>query len=206
MSTPTIILLNGSSSSGKTTLAQALQQLLPEAYQHMALDQFRDGLGGRYRGLNSREGTPGSKGLNIVPIAHQEAAVTEIRFGSIGERMLAGMRRSIAAFAAAGNNVIVDDLLFKPAYLRDYKAVLAPFSVYFIGVRCDLQTVNEREAMRTGRFPGTATSHFESIHAHGLGYDLEVDTAALSPAECAAAVQQRMQSPPQAFSQAEGLA
>ena len=47
-----IIFLNGSSSAGKTTLAIMLQQLLPEPYQHIALDQFRDGMPGRYRGLN----------------------------------------------------------------------------------------------------------------------------------------------------------
>jgi chloramphenicol 3-O-phosphotransferase len=36
-----IILLNGCSSAGKTTLAIKLQQLLQAPYQHMALDQFR---------------------------------------------------------------------------------------------------------------------------------------------------------------------
>lgn len=199
MHSSTIILLNGSSSSGKTTLAQALQQQLPDPYQHVALDQFRDGLAGRYRGLNSPGGTPGSQGLNIMPTARDQQPVTEIRFGAVGERMLAGMRRAIAAFAECGNNVIVDDLLFEPSYLRDYQKVFAGFRVYFVGVRCDLATVNERESKRVGRFPGTATSHFESIHAHGVAYDIEVDTAVLTPAECALAVQQRMQSPPQAF-------
>ncbi|MGI9326461.1 MAG: chloramphenicol phosphotransferase CPT family protein [Pseudomonadales bacterium] len=199
MHASTIILLNGSSSSGKTTLAQALQQQLPDPYQHIALDQFRDGLAGRYRGLNSPGGTPGSEGLNIVPTARQQEPVTEIRFGAVGERMLAGMRRAVAAFAHSGNNVIVDDLLFEPRYLHDYQQVFADLRVYFVGVRCDLATVNERESKRVGRFPGTATSHFESIHAHGVAYDVEVDTAVLTPAECALAVQQRMRMPPQAF-------
>ena len=57
-----IILLNGSSSAGKTTLAITLQQLLPDPWHHIALDQFRDGLGGRYRWLNSPPGTPGAQG------------------------------------------------------------------------------------------------------------------------------------------------
>ncbi|MGB1686483.1 MAG: phosphotransferase-like protein, partial [Pseudomonadales bacterium] len=35
----TVIFLNGTSSAGKTTLALALQELLPEPYQHVALDQ-----------------------------------------------------------------------------------------------------------------------------------------------------------------------
>ncbi len=51
-----IILLNGSSSAGKTTLAITLQQLLPDPWHHIALDQFRDGMGGRYRGLEFSAG------------------------------------------------------------------------------------------------------------------------------------------------------
>ena len=63
-----IILLNGSSSAGKTTLAVTMQQLLRDPWHHIALDQFRDGMGGRYRGLNSPPGTPGARGLNVVPV------------------------------------------------------------------------------------------------------------------------------------------
>lgn len=199
MNTETVILLNGSSSSGKTTLAMALQQELNTPYQHIALDQFRDGLAGRYRGLNSPAQSPGAEGLNVVPGHLEQEPVTHIRFGEIGERMLRGMRRAIASFAAEGNNVIVDDLLFETRYLDDYRTVLEPFNVYFIGVRCDLETVNAREAQRPGRFPGTATSHFESVHAHALPYDLEVNTADTAPLDCARAVIARMQMPPCAF-------
>ena len=46
-----VILLNGCSSAGKTTLALKLQQLLSEPYQHVALDQFRDGMPGRLEAL-----------------------------------------------------------------------------------------------------------------------------------------------------------
>ena len=42
--TGTILFLNGTSSAGKTTLSRALQELLDEPYQHIALDQFRDGV------------------------------------------------------------------------------------------------------------------------------------------------------------------
>ena len=38
-----IIILNGTSSSGKTTLSHALQVCLQEPYQHIALDQLSSG-------------------------------------------------------------------------------------------------------------------------------------------------------------------
>jgi chloramphenicol 3-O phosphotransferase len=194
-----IIFLNGSSSAGKTTLAIMLQQILEEPFQHMALDQFRDGLPGRYRGLNSPEGSPGSDGLNVVPTQHEGERVTEIRFGPHGEQVLRGMRRAVAAFAREGNNVIVDDLLFKPDYLRDYAIALGGLDAWLIGVRCSLDVVNEREARRSGRFPGTATSHFYGVHAHGCEYDLEVDTSHATPRACADMIVERIQTAPTAL-------
>ena len=194
-----VILLNGSSSSGKTTLALTLQRILSEPWQHVALDQFRDGLPGKVRGLNSPPGTPGDQGLNIVPVDLNGARVTEIRFGAFGEAVLRAMRRTVAALAQQGVNVVVDDLLFKPAYLADYREVLEGLDVWFVGVRCAKGVVEEREAKRPGRFPGTAISHFETVHAHGLDYDIEVDTSHCDPSSCARQIAEGLLNPPVAF-------
>lgn len=195
-----VIFLNGSSSAGKTTIATMLQQLLPEPYQHIALDQFRDGMPGRFRGLNSPAGSPGARGLNVVPTQREGQLVTQIAFGDHGEQVLRGMRRAIAAFAREGNHVIIDDLLFRPEYLHDYALALEDLDVWLIGVRCSLDVVNQREGRRTGRFPGTATSHFHEVHAHGSEYDLEVDTSHATPRACAQRIVDRLARPPAALS------
>ena len=182
-----IILLNGSSSAGKTTLAITLQQLLKEPWHHIALDQFRDGMAGRYRGLNSPPGSPGARGLNVVPIPHGDERVTDVQFGDLGKQMLRGMRRAIAAFVAEGNNVIIDDLMFEAEFLFDYLEALQGFEVLFVGVRCSKEVVDARESRRPGRFPGTATSHFDRVHSHCI-YDAEVDTSVATPRECALAI------------------
>ena len=194
-----VILLNGCSSAGKTTLALALQDVLTAPYQHIALDQFRDGMPGRVRGLNSPAGDPGATGLNVVPGVLHGEAVTHIQFGEYGERVLAGMRRSVATLSNLGCNVIVDDLLFKPAYLEDYVEVLNPDSTWFISVTCSLEIVREREASRPGRFPGTAVSHFEQVHAHGGPYDLTVDTSRKNSTTVALEIAARLQQAPTAF-------
>ncbi len=188
-----VILLNGCSSSGKTTLALALQRLLPTPWQLLSLDQFRDGMSGRYRGLNAPPGSPGERGLNIVPKdaipisrrpAPQAERVTHIQFGDLGRQMLRGMRRAIAAFADAGNNVIVDDILFKREFLQDYLDVLDHVDLFFVGVKCPLAVAIEREQQRSRRFPGTASSHFDQVHQHMI-YDIELDTALQPPQPCA---------------------
>ena len=180
MSKGSIILLNGTSSAGKTTLALAIQDVSPTPVQHISLDQFRDGMPGRYRGMNSRGDEPGARGLNVVPVA----GMTQLRFGDVGRLTLRGMRRAAAAFAATGIDVVVDDLLLEPDFLRDYLEVFVGFDVTFAGVHCDPDTLEAREKMRSGRFPGTALSHRRQVH-EGCEYDVEVNTASMTPRECA---------------------
>ena len=182
-----VVLLNGASSAGKTTLARELQRIWPGPLQHVALDQFRDGMAGQYRGMNSQTGEPGARGLNVVPVRTPDGVVTELRFGDVGRQMLKAMRRAAAAFAASGVDVVLDDLLLEPGFLHDYLDALDGFAVTFVGVKCDLPTLNQREAARPGRFPGTAAAHFAQLHEHCL-YDVDVDTAAHLPRECAARV------------------
>ncbi len=193
-----VVLLNGSSSAGKTTLALTLQERLDGPWQHMALDHFRDGMAPRYRGLNSPPGTPGHAGLNVVPIDLDGERVTAIRFGEVGRRVLRGMHLAVAAFARAGNDVIVDDLIWDDEVMRHYVHALSDLDVLMVGVMCPRETVEAREAQRPGRFPGTAVSHFKQIHAHCL-YDIEIDTGQLRPHECAERVIERMRSPATAF-------
>lgn len=193
----TIIFLNGSSSAGKTTLAHALQDKLISPYQHIGLDQFRDGLPDKFRGLNAPEGTDGSRGLNVVPA---DGRTTKILFGETGVRLLKGMRRAIAAMADAGNNIIVDDIILHRDFLEDYLHVFAHLHVYFVGVHCALSVVNEREAKRPGRFPGTAAGHLEQCHAHNT-YDVEVNTGEQSVDECSSKVISRLQQDSRAFDQ-----
>lgn len=191
-----VILLNGCSSAGKTTLARAIQLLAPGPIHMMSLDEFRDGMAPRYRGMNAKAGEPGARGLNVAPARSPGGASrTELLLGDVGVATLRAMRRAVAAVAGAGLDVVVDDLRLAPDFLGDYLDALADLTALFVGVRCDLATVNAREAGRLGRFPGTAAAHFESVHA-GCRYDLAVNTAEATPRECARRVLRLLDDPP----------
>ena len=191
-----VILLNGCSSAGKTTLAIKLQQLLPEPYQYIGLDQYRDGMPERVRGLNAPRGTEGMRGLNVVPQPNNQTA---IQFGDFGDLVLRNMRQSAAQFANSGIPVIIDDLLLKPEYVADYVEFMDPNNCWLIGVRCDLSEVAAREAIRPGRFPGTAAEHFHRVHQFVESYDLEVDTSNRTPRRLANEIIQRLEQPPTAL-------
>ena len=86
-----VILLNGCSSAGKTSLALELQKQLEAPYQHISLDQFRDGFPPQARGLNSPAEDPGALGLNVMPRLLDGKLVTEIQFGEFGRKVLYSM-------------------------------------------------------------------------------------------------------------------
>jgi len=175
-----IILLNGTSSAGKTTLALALQRTAHEYWHYWALDQFRDGMPNCFRGLNSSDDEPGSRGLNVVPVDAPCGRLSEIRFGDLGTRMLRGMRRAAASFAREGVNVVIDDLCLEPAYLDDYLAAFDGIDVIFVGLRCAPETLLARESARLDRFPGTAIHQDARVHRRAV-YDLEIDTSKVAP-------------------------
>ena len=195
-----IIILNGASSSGKTTLAQKLQQVLPEPYLHIALDQYRDALPAKYRGLNAPADTTGSEGINVVPsLSEQGKPRSPVEFGSYFDRVLASMRRSVAMMSEDGLNVVVDDLLLKPEYLAHYAQLLAKKNAWLIKLHCADAVLEARESARVGRFPGTAVTQQKQVHEHVPTYDLTLDTDQLDPRQAAELVAQRLCEPPTAL-------
>jgi len=200
-----VLFLNGTSSAGKTTLAKTLQGALPDCWQHVALDQFRDGLPDKFRGLNAPDGTLGALGLNVIPDLKNGQSYTRIHFGDAGRMVLRGMRRAMRALVDEGVNIIIDDIILEPDFLTDYLRVFEGCEVWFVGVRCNLDVIDKREQARPGRFPGTAFGHADICHAHNL-YDAEVNTGEDDPLTCAKEVIERLHSGPgTAFSSLKAL-
>lgn len=188
MTTPpgTIIILNGASSSGKTTLLKALQQTLAPPFLNAGIDKFIWMLPGRYLER---------------PLWDDVLGLAD-RAGPAGHRLFTGMHHSIAALSRAGNCVLADHVLVEPDWVRECAALFAGLPAYLIGIRCPLDVLERREAERGDRTLGQARLQFERVHAFTAGnYDLEVDTSRLSPDECAALIRQRLAdgSPPEAW-------
>ena len=83
----TIILLNGISSAGKTSIAKVLARTMEAPYLQVSIDAFEEMLPDRYE-----EGGP-------------------FAWEALFPQLLAGFHRSIAALASAGNNLIVDHVM-----------------------------------------------------------------------------------------------
>ncbi|MFJ9903514.1 chloramphenicol phosphotransferase CPT family protein [Streptomyces sp. NPDC101152] len=153
-----VIFLNGTTSSGKSSIASELLELLDGPYFHLPVDAFH--------AMRSRAPVPAER-LDVVL-----------------HRTWRGFHRAVAGMAAAGNNVVVDHVLSAEWRLQDCLSVLVPQDVVFVGVRCPVEELERRERERGDRHAGLAARQLEQVHAHGL-YDIECDTGVETARECA---------------------
>lgn len=163
-----VILLNGTSSSGKSSLARALQTLLSTddaPYFHIEADLLRD--------------------------THPKRKLTkEVAMPNL----LAALPESLAVWADHGCNLIIDDI-FGGEQVTNYARVFAEYDALFVGVRCAAPVLDAREQARGDRKIGTARDMDRFCHAHGL-YDIEVDTSECSPEQAAETVQKHLETGP----------
>ena len=126
------------------------------------------------RGSRAAEGFAWSDDATIVP-------------GPVGQRLAAGMRVALAAFARTGNDVLVDDVFIERAWLDGWRRELDGIDWLLVGVMAPAHVLEERERARGNRVAGEARAQVDLIH-RGIEYDLTVDTARQSPEECARAI------------------
>jgi chloramphenicol 3-O phosphotransferase len=160
MSKGRILFLNGASSSGKSSIAKALQALLEEPCIHLCIDDY---LGAFQKELWSRQEIVQQSWPNIIR----------------------GFHAAAAAIARAGNLVIVDDVLEnEPPWVENLLTLFEGLDVLFVGVHCPLAELERREQERGDRKRGMARLQFEQVHSPAI-YDVEVNTFRLSPQACA---------------------
>ncbi|MDX1614421.1 MAG: hypothetical protein R3300_08930 [Candidatus Promineifilaceae bacterium] len=183
------MILNGTSSSGKSSIAKELQNVLSGYTLHTGIDHFIQMVPRGFLVLSDGTNPAAVEGLLWVT-ANDGRRVTEFRLGPKAIQLKESMYRSAKAIASTGFNVIVDDVIMDERVLKTICQLLAG-KAYFIGIHCPKEEAILRERERGDRFPGLVETQFDTVHKHGL-YDLECDTLTNSPTECANFIQQMM--------------
>lgn len=169
---PQVIVLNGGSSSGKSTLAGVLVDLLPGTWLRLNVDTLIEALP---PGFDQVEG-----GLVLHPDGRVET-------GPEWRRVERAWMRGIATVAREVPVVVEDGFLSGPAAQKRWRDALSGVQVLWVGVHCDPEVAQARERGRQDRVVGMAAAQATLVH-EGIDYDLEVDTTRSSPREAAMAV------------------
>jgi chloramphenicol 3-O phosphotransferase len=148
-----IILVNGASSAGKSTLSGALQERLEEPFWHFSIDHL--------------------VAARILPSERIRSG--EFPWSEMRPCFFDGFHHCLPALAGAGNNLIVEHIVETAEWMRRLVRILSPFDVFFVGIHCPLPELERRERARGDRPIGDARKDFEIVHTFGQ-YDVEVDS------------------------------
>lgn len=163
-----LVVLNGGSSSGKTTIGRCLQQLFPDPWLLLGVDDL----------------------IAVMPDRQDASLITFTPDGGVFvrpgfHRLETAWYEGIATMARSGVGIILDEVFLGGGTSQDrLRQALSGLDVLWVGVHCDSAVATAREAARPDRVPGMAAAQADVVH-QGVCYDIEVDTTYSSGLECA---------------------
>ncbi len=166
-----IIYLNGVTSSGKTSIVEALQARRGVFFYVVANDLFQEMIGEEY--------------------------LKEDYWKYLGEVIIM-MYHTAKLFSDMGKNVIIDSILVErdgiaPHYER-MREILHDNPLDIVEVFCPLNICRQRNIDRGDRYPSQSDEQ-AALMAKDIAYSMRVDTGRLSPEECADVILKKLSIP-----------
>ena len=158
-----VVVLNGTSSSGKTTIARAVQELAPRVFLNFSIDTI----------------------LYTLPrsaLDRMEAGadISDLRYPEIVRAYYACVRQLLEL----GHDLIIDNAVTAPYHAEHLMAAIAGHRTIMVGLDCPVDVLAERERIRGDRRVGMAALQHPRIHSL-LRYDLVIDTSRVSAQDAA---------------------
>lgn len=186
MKSGTVILLNGTSSAGKSSISHELETILDDRFMYLSVDNAIAGVNDMLFSMFGDHITRDE----IRTIEHEEM---------IEKPVISLFHHYIMALSKIGKNLIIDHVLVEPSWLEESVELLHKTRTFYVGIFCPLDELERRERDRGDRPIGLARAQFEIVHK-GCQYDLTVNTNDHSSVECASMIKQFIQTnEPRAF-------
>ena len=206
----TIILLNGSSNSGKSTLADELVKTLNGNFGkiNQTMSAFV-----KKSAQSTIESNPAAVTklvehvlrMNYLdklqtpwsnPTYKQFFDETQQERTLIWDSAMEAMINHIAQQADTGKNIVTEVLFAIDDLFQLAVSSLKNYRIVFVKVWCPLDIVEKRAKKRANRPPEWIRTHFDKTHTYNgqqKYYDITVDTSKYSPKECALQIKEFIQ-------------
>jgi len=177
-----LLILNGPSSAGKSSLIKELQQLWPRPLFTTGIDAIFVGWAEKFvLDHNETDQAKEMEALHIVAgLGPSPSWIPKLNdtFLTISQHA----HESWAAMHQSGIDVVVDHCIIE-ASIRKQAQDLLPGG-FWVGVTCDVEELVRREATRGDRYLGFASGSSAVVH-EGMNYDMVIDATSTPPEELA---------------------
>lgn len=183
-----VVVLNGVSSAGKSTIIDAFcarRGAAGELWMRTGIDDFIAQLGVAFCAIPGHPAPFADLGFQVVELADGSV---RCEAGSVGRAVFRTYQRTVAAWAHDGRDVIVDECAFDREQGDGWADALDGIATLWVAVHCAPDVVAQRERDRGDRIEGLAASQLAHVHANRT-YDLELDTTTTPTDESVAALE-----------------
>lgn len=187
----TIIILNGPSGSGKSSIQKEFQKLMmPNLWLKIGIDGFFDMVMPEITVENMQywqEKNP-IRWITESIDSHNNNIIT-LHVGDQGDGVAYAMNSAIVAYAQQGCNIIVDYIAYDQKWFADLQKKCTGFKTYYVAVEIPLELLESREEARGTSPKGHARSHYFTVYGDEK-YDLVVNSQKNTAQEIALQIKQ----------------
>lgn len=189
---PTIILLHGTSSTGKTSTARTLQSIFPGALIYLSLDCWiRQCLSPRfYEPATKLEDIKQDSDVRLgthflLPNTPENPLPWPmVGSGKVADNTIEMMYQSVLNFYHKGYCVILDHVLLTADWRDRFLEMTKNCHRLLIKMTCDVNLLAEREKSRGDRMANVYLALMETIHQN-MHYDATIDTSDITALQAA---------------------
>jgi chloramphenicol 3-O phosphotransferase len=176
-----IIFLNGCSSSGKTSISKAIQEVSNTPWLHVGVDTFICMLPSKF----SEFGDLSSEGYySFVRGENERGSCVQVKTGSMGEAFFHNhIPNVVKLLADFGHDIIVDEVIFDKFILDHYLHIIGDHRLHAVYVTCDFNVLQDRERLRGDRAIGLVNDQYDRLQSYAYDYEMTVDTTYVSAME-----------------------
>lgn len=167
-----VIFLNGYSSSGKSSIAKAIQHIASVPFLAFGIDTMINMMPEQYLsfGEKSRHGCYFSVDQNIY------GRTVSCHSGPYGQGVLNRRIAIIKTLLESNLDLIIDEVVWDTEEMNAYYRALEKHQLMVVKIFCCRQSAQEREFLRGDREIGLANDQFDRFEAMKFQYDIEINT------------------------------